>query len=197
MNSKRKSTPSAAKGNPRGFWITGGREGPMSLGRAKEDSEEASFAWQLCLRPVLLGKLKGSSCLLQRVLATRRTKQSFPLWQLGIATVITTISRKETYSSGSLFLEACLIFKKCPVTPLTETPSFQHCLMFSAGSECFGNAFLGVMNLSMVSTSVSPQENLAWSPCWRQDGISKHSFRHQRISGCFIRLPGAADWGLH
>ena len=165
MNSKRKRAPSAAKGNPRGFWVIVGREGAMNLGRAKEDGKEASLAWQLCLRPALLGKLKGSSCLLQRVLATRRTKQSFPPWQLGIATVITTISRKETYSSGSLFPEACLIFKKCPVTPLRGNPSFQRCLMFSAGSECFGNAFLGVVNLSMVSAGVSRQENLAW-PLW-------------------------------
>ena len=90
-------------------------------------------------------------------------QKSFPLWQLGVAGVIPTRSRKETCSSGSLFLEACLIFKKCPVTPLRGHPSFQHCLMLSAGSERFGNASLGVMNLSMISTGVSPQKNLAWS----------------------------------
>ena len=122
----------------------------------------------------MLSKLKGSSCSLQRIWPTRRTKQAFPLWQLGIAAVITTVSRKATYSSGSLFLETCLTFKKCPVTPLRGSPSFQHCLMFSAGGKCCGNMFLGVMNLGVVSTGVCPQENLAWSPLLetRQNSLS-------------------------
>lgn len=101
----------------------------------------------------------GSSCSLQRIWPTRRTKQYFPLWQLGMAAVITIISSKAAYSSGSLFLEACLIFKECPVTPLRGNPSIQHCVVSSAGPKHFRNTFLGIMNLRMVFTGVRPQEN--------------------------------------
>ena len=130
----------------------------------------------------------GSSCSLQRIWPTRRTKQYFPLWQLGIAAVITIVSRKAAYSSGSLFLEACLIFEKCPVTPLRGNPSFQDSVIFSAGSKYFRNMFLGIMSPGMVFTSF----------VGNQTKLPAHSSRrHWRISGCFIRPLRAVDWGLH
>lgn len=101
----------------------------------------------------------GLSCLLQRIWPTRRTKQYFPLWQLGIAAVITIVSRKAAYSSGSLFLEACLIFEKCPVTPHRGNLSIQHCMIYSTGGKNFRNTFLGIISLRMVFTSVCPQED--------------------------------------
>lgn len=66
---------------------------------------------------------------------------------------------KAAYSSGSLFLEACLIFEKCPVTPLRGNPSFQDSVIFSAGSKHFRNMFLGIMSPQMVFAGVCSQEN--------------------------------------
>lgn len=140
----------------------------------------------------------GSSCSLQRIWPTRRTKQYFSMWQLSIAAVITIVSRKAAYSSGSFFLEGCLIFERCPVTPLRGNPSFHHCVIFSAGGKRFRNTFLGIMSPQMVFTGICSQEKPSQGFVADQTKLSKPSSgRYQRISGCFIRLLRTVDGGLH
>lgn len=102
----------------------------------------------------------GSACSLERIRPTGRTKQCFPLWQLGIVAVIATVPREAAYSSGSLFPEACLVFKTCP----TDTSWREALASVLCDGCCRWQALQGYVpehSPQVRSTGVHSQEALA------------------------------------